>query len=128
MLMVPAMGLLAEAEDDFTIKDGELISYNGKDSVVTIPANVTTIAGGAFKDSNITIGQISPQILKLFNVEGLTQLKRIITGAERIVNIYFNIIIVIISFVLLCFSLFFTYFIDISIIFDFVLLQFKNVV
>ena len=31
MLMVPAMGLLAEAEDDFTIKDGELISYNGKD-------------------------------------------------------------------------------------------------
>lgn len=43
-----------------------------------------------YKDNNITIGQISPQILKLFNVEGLTQLKRIITGAERIVNIYFN--------------------------------------
>ena len=43
-----------------------------------------------YKDNNITIGQISPQILKLFKVDDLSYLKRIITGAERIVNIYFE--------------------------------------
>lgn len=65
MLMVPAMGLLAEAEDDFTVNEGELISYNGKEAVVTIPDNVTTIAGGAFENSKISSVVIPSNVLNI---------------------------------------------------------------
>ena len=42
-----------------------------------------------YKDKKITVGQISPQILKLFKVDGLTDLKRLITCSERVSDTYF---------------------------------------
>lgn len=39
---------LNELESEFVIIDGILIRYNGNDKIVTLPNNVTMIAGGAF--------------------------------------------------------------------------------
>ena len=43
-----------------------------------------------YKEYEINIGQISPQMLKLFDVKGMKKLKRIITGSERVVDTYFK--------------------------------------
>ena len=47
------------ANNDFNIKDGVLLKYNGSDTVVTIPDGVTSIGDNAFEDcykiTNITL-------------------------------------------------------------------------
>lgn len=43
-----------EPAKEFEITDGTLTKYNGSSTDVTIPSEVTTIAGEAFKDSKIT--------------------------------------------------------------------------
>ena len=37
------------ANNDFNIKDGVLLKYNGSDTVVTIPDGVTSIGDNAFE-------------------------------------------------------------------------------
>lgn len=53
-------------DSDYDILNGVLLSYNGSDSVVTLPYNITAIGGGAFKDNkNITSVTIPSNITSI---------------------------------------------------------------
>ena len=85
---------LENQTDEFVVVNGILIAYNGTNNIVTLPDNVTTIAGGSFLSTpNITEIIASENLVKINHgaFDNATGLLKLVLNSNAVVQIDTNL-------------------------------------